>query len=677
MSYDIKKTYLGTHLITLGDGYIDTTTGINLIGRNTPSFGSAINENFVYLLENFAAPQPPTITRTALNALQGTVWYDTGIKALKVYDGVNWSTVSGRITANTAPTASTYTLNVGDQWYDSVNQQLNSWNGTAWVLVGPQAKSAYGKSGSYVETILDPAGVYHVVTNTYTQGNLVTITNYDAEFTPLTAIAGFTTIKPGVNVVSTGVFNGTAANASLLNNVDPTQYARRDQANSLNGDLNVNGNLTLNTYGALRFTGNNNVVIHNRSYQGNVNVYTTSYRGNVNALHIDGNSGLATVYADPVSNLGIATKQYVDVIVDEVNANVAVESGRLDTALANFTTDYQANIATTITQFNTSLNTVHTMVDSNVSSLTTSVITGFNTIANTVGFLQNEINSIDNYLPYLATIDSPEFTGRPLAPNVAAMNNYIASLQGSTYYAYLVSPSGAWNPGDYLTQVTIATPWVPHTNYAVGSVVFDNISGNSFTVLGNVNSSSFATISPTSLLYSFSGLTHESANLRVANPVSGSYRVPVTIVSGQVDFVLPTIVKLNGSQISNQFNDFQLISTGLAFTGLGDNSNKIATTAYIDATANLVYGQLNSRLAQEVSDRISSLAAAVAPLAPIDSPVFTGTPASPTPIPTDNSTRVATTAYVTNAIESQRFRYTVSTNPPSGGVDGDFWFQVS
>lgn len=679
MSYDIKKTYLGAHLITLGDGYIDTTTGINLIGRNTPSFGSAINENFVYLLENFAAPENPTVTRTALNVLRGTLWYDTGTKALRVFDGVNWSTTSGRITANTAPTSVGYTLNVGDQWYDAVNQQLNTWNGSSWVLVGPQAKSAYGKSGSVIETILDPAGTYHIVTNTYSQGNLISITSYDDEFTPLSSISGFTTIKPGINLNTnnSSIFNGTAANAGLLDNVTPAQYARRDQSNSFGNDINVNGNITIGTYGALRFTGNNNVVIHNRSYKGNVNIYTTSALGNINALHIDGNTGLATVYADPTTSLGIATKGYVDELAGLVNANVATETYHLNDTLNNFINDYQSNIGTVVTQFANDLTTTHSLIDGNVNTLTSTVTSGFTTINSGLRFLQNEITSIDNYLPYLATIDSPSFTGYPVAPNVAAMNRYISSLQGSTYYAYLVSPSGVLNAGDYLTQVTVATPWVPNHSYSVGSVVYDNISGNSFTVLGNVNASSFANVSPTSLLYEFSGLTHESANLRVANPVNGVTRVPVTVVSGEVNFVLPTIIKVNGTQINNQFSDFQLISTGLAFTGLGDNSANIATTAYIDATANLVYGQLNARLAQEISDRITSVATAVAPLAPIESPVFTGTPASPTPTPTDNSTRIATTAFVNNAIESQRFRYTVSQNPPSGGQDGDFWFQVS
>ena len=55
----------------------------------------------------------------------------------------------------------------------------------------------------------------------------------------------------------------------------------------------------------------------------------------------------------------------------------------------------------------------------------------------------------------------------------------------------------------------------------------------------------------------------------------------------------------------------------------GDNSNNVSTTAWVTQ--------------------------AIAPLAPINSPVFTGTPTAPTPSSGDNSNRVATTAFVTAA----------------------------
>lgn len=67
-----------------------------------------------------------------------------------------------------------------------------------------------------------------------------------------------------------------------------------------------------------------------------------------------------------------------------------------------------------------------------------------------------------------------------------------------------------------------------------------------------------------------------------------------------------------------------------------------------------------------------------APLAPKASPALTGIPTAPTPAPGDATTRLATTEFVTTAIEAQRFRYTVSTDLPVSGTgnNGDFWFQI-
>jgi hypothetical protein len=82
----------------------------------------------------------------------------------------------------------------------------------------------------------------------------------------------------------------------------------------------------------------------------------------------------------------------------------------------------------------------------------------------------------------------------------------------------------------------------------------------------------------------------------------------------------------------------------------GDSSSQIATTAFV--------------------------ASAVAPLAPLDSPQLIGVPTSPTAAFGTNTTQVATTEFVQTAIAAQQFHYTVSTGAPSGGNDGDFWFQI-
>jgi hypothetical protein len=143
MSYNITKTN-GTTLSTLNiangillDGTVDSSIGLSLIGRNYPNYGQVQNDNFVRLVENFADNMPPTQSLSALNVLVGTIWYDTSIKKIRVYDGTNWNPASSTIVSNVTPTSANYTISTGDQWWDTVNNRLNGWDGNEWVLVGP------------------------------------------------------------------------------------------------------------------------------------------------------------------------------------------------------------------------------------------------------------------------------------------------------------------------------------------------------------------------------------------------------------------------------------------------------------------------------------------------------------------------------------------------------------
>ena len=59
MAYTIFNTR-NNELAVVEDGTIDNTTDLKLIGKNYAGYGEIQNENFVYLLENFAgANQPP------------------------------------------------------------------------------------------------------------------------------------------------------------------------------------------------------------------------------------------------------------------------------------------------------------------------------------------------------------------------------------------------------------------------------------------------------------------------------------------------------------------------------------------------------------------------------------------------------------------------------------------
>ena len=78
MAYVINR-YNTAQLTVVEDGTIDQVTDLKLVGKNYAGYGEIQNENFVFLLENFAgANQPP-------KAISGQLWFDSGINKLKFY----------------------------------------------------------------------------------------------------------------------------------------------------------------------------------------------------------------------------------------------------------------------------------------------------------------------------------------------------------------------------------------------------------------------------------------------------------------------------------------------------------------------------------------------------------------------------------------------------------------
>ena len=71
MSYTINH-FNGTPLATIADGTVNTSTDLTLIGKNYAGYGQAQNDNFVWLLENFASASPGPS-----NPQAGQIWYNT------------------------------------------------------------------------------------------------------------------------------------------------------------------------------------------------------------------------------------------------------------------------------------------------------------------------------------------------------------------------------------------------------------------------------------------------------------------------------------------------------------------------------------------------------------------------------------------------------------------------
>ena len=112
----------------LPDGELNTSLGINLVGKNYVNYGELQQENFVKLLENFANATRPT------NAVTGQIWYDTTVGSLKYYDGLQFRPVAEITAAGTPPV----TTKIGDTWWNTTSRTLNVWSGTSWVNIGPR-----------------------------------------------------------------------------------------------------------------------------------------------------------------------------------------------------------------------------------------------------------------------------------------------------------------------------------------------------------------------------------------------------------------------------------------------------------------------------------------------------------------------------------------------------------
>lgn len=309
MAYTISKTD-GSVLTTIADGTVDTTTNLTLIGKNYAGYGDFLNENLIRLLENAANTTPPVAP------VAGQLWWDKSTYLLKVYTGTAFKTVSSSTAQGTAPT----TAVVGDLWWDTTNNQLNVYNGASFTLVGPAFTTGTGTSGTQVGTIVDNATGSHVAVNVFVQNTQVAIISKDATYTPQTPITGFTTIKPGFNLVSTSTvagaaYYGTASDASALGNVAAANYSRTDVATTHNGTITVNNNsgLTIGTNNNFSQTIVSNVVtLTNNINNANVTVKANVGGTTTTVLNVDGSTGLITVAAAPTANLGVATKAYVD-----------------------------------------------------------------------------------------------------------------------------------------------------------------------------------------------------------------------------------------------------------------------------------------------------------------------------------------------------------------------------
>lgn len=251
MSYRVDK-FNGSFLVTVDDGTIDTTTDLRFIGRNYAGYGEVQNENFLHLMEHFANTSPPP------KAVTGQIWYDSNptIKKLKFYDGSQWKTASGSAASSTAPAG----LTTGDFWFDTSTDQLYAWNGSEFILVGPENTPELTATSVFANIVKDNFGTNYNILKVNVNDETQAIIS-GAEFTlnsNLNPIAGFSIVKKGFNLINTdsvtGVTNtdhyfwGTTSNSLRFTGRPVTDFVLQEDL----GVFNDNG-LTIGNQNDLRF----------------------------------------------------------------------------------------------------------------------------------------------------------------------------------------------------------------------------------------------------------------------------------------------------------------------------------------------------------------------------------------------------------------------------------------
>ena len=135
MAYTVNKTD-GSVFASVGDGAVDTTSSLTLIGRNKTNYGELIAENFIHQLENFAHTTAPS------SPLTGQIWFNKTDSTLRIYNGSDFERTSAIEVKSTAISTN---LTEGTMYFDTRDDELKVYANSAF-------KSAVIPGGTITDT---------------------------------------------------------------------------------------------------------------------------------------------------------------------------------------------------------------------------------------------------------------------------------------------------------------------------------------------------------------------------------------------------------------------------------------------------------------------------------------------------------------------------------------------
>lgn len=292
MPYVVNK-FDGTQLIVLEDGTLDiSTTSLGLIGRNYTGFGEILNENFVFLLENFSNDSPPA------TPLKGQCWFNSDNGILNVYTGENWSPIGSASVSADQPDFPS----LGQLWIKLPEEVLYFYNGLSWDFIGPETAAGFGVTRARSTTLLGTDNTtYPVILLTIDDTVIGIITAGGFTIDPSNTVSGFVDVVPGINLLPGASLRSNLAGTA--SSAEKFSVPRLINGVSFDGstDINVNASTTAALTAGSFITGDTFDGSVARTWS--VDASAVNQIGKIVARDSQGNFSAGTVFADFVGNL--------------------------------------------------------------------------------------------------------------------------------------------------------------------------------------------------------------------------------------------------------------------------------------------------------------------------------------------------------------------------------------
>ncbi len=466
MSSYIINNSRGNIIAIIPDGSTNTSaTSLSLIGQGVTNYGTAENENLVYLLENFANPTAPT------TPILGQLWYNSSTDALLSYSSANtWvelataayvqaQKISPEFTGiPAAPTAAngTATTQLATTAF-VINQASN----TAPTSIGTNTT---GTSVRYARADHTHTGVTSVNGLSGTVSNIATTTGNLAQFASTTSLQLI------------GVISDETGSGNLVFSNTPTFISPNIGA-ATGTDLSVSGIVTgasvvggVITGASLSLTGN----INSGNVQGTLHLGTTvSVSGVITGASVVG--GVITGSSSSVTGIATAASVVGGVITGSSASVTGVITGA--SVVGGVITGSSASVTGVVTG----------------ASVVGGVITG-SSVSVTGNVMANNVSATD-LAGTLSTAAQTNITSVGTLTALAVTGNITSgNVQGTLHSGNTVSVTGVIT-GESVVGVNITAGNISASGIVTGNVVSaDVFSGTSVSASGNVSGGNIVTI---------------------------------------------------------------------------------------------------------------------------------------------------------------------------------------